>query len=74
MDKKIITDHFRRNIFEAFSHYNAWKMIAYSKSSGVVSQKMAERYVLVQSYHNAFFFNFRKSISDGIYYSCPPSI
>jgi hypothetical protein len=55
MDKKTITDHFRRNIFEAYSHYNVWKMIAYSKSSGVVNIKMAERYVKVQGYHNAFF-------------------
>lgn len=55
MENKTITDHFRRNIFEAYSHYNAWKVIAYSKSKGVVSEKMAERYVQVQNYHSAFF-------------------
>jgi hypothetical protein len=55
MDKKNITDHFRNNIFEAYSHYNVWKMIAYSKASGVVGEKMAQRYVEVQKYHNSFF-------------------
>jgi len=53
--KKEIIDYFRSNIFEAISAYNGWKMIAYSKSKGVVSSKMAERYVEIQKYHSEFF-------------------
>lgn len=55
LNKKVITDHFRGNIFEAYAHYNAWKVIAYSKSTGVVSKEMAERYVEIQKYHGQFF-------------------
>lgn len=53
--KKEIIDYFRSNIFEAISTYNGWKMIAYSKSKGVVSSEMAERYVEIQKYHPEFF-------------------
>lgn len=52
---KEIIDYFRSNIFEAISAYNGWKMIAYSKSKGVVSNEMAERYVEIQKYHSEFF-------------------
>jgi len=52
---KEITDYFRSNIFEAFSAYNGWKMIFLSKSKGVVSNEMAERYVEIQKYHPQFF-------------------
>jgi hypothetical protein len=52
---KEIIDYFRSNIFEAISAYNGWKMIAYSKSKGVVSSEMAERYVEIQKYHSDFF-------------------
>jgi hypothetical protein len=55
IDKKEITDYFRSNIFEAYSHYNVWKMIAYSKSKGVVSEEMANKYVEIQKYHNSYF-------------------
>lgn len=54
-EHKKIADYFRSNIFEAFSAYNAWKMIAFSKSNGVVSNQMAERYVEIQKYHANFF-------------------
>lgn len=52
---KEIIDYFRSNIFEAISAYNGWKIIAYSKSKGVVSNEMAERYVEIQKYHPEFF-------------------
>lgn len=55
VNKKIITDYFRSNLFEAISAYNAWKMIAYSKSKNVVSEAMALRYVEIQNYHPEFF-------------------
>jgi len=54
-DKKQITDYFRSNIFEALSLYTAWKMLSHSKSTGVVSEQMAHRYVEVQNYHSNFF-------------------
>ena len=52
---KQITDYFRSNIFEALSAYNGWKMLFLSKSKGVVSSEMAERYVEIQKYHPEFF-------------------
>lgn len=52
---KKITDYFRSNIFEAFSAYNGWKMIFLSRSKGVVSDEMAERYLEIQRYHPQFF-------------------
>ena len=52
---KEITDYFRSNIFEAFSAYNAWKMIYFSRSKNIVSSNMAERYVEIQKYHVNFF-------------------
>lgn len=55
MDKKEILDYFRNNLFEAYGAYNAWKVIAYSKYSGVVSQEQAEHYVKIQKYHPQFF-------------------
>lgn len=54
-EHKKIANYFRSNIFEAFSAYNAWKMIAFSKSNGIVSNEMAERYVEIQKYHANFF-------------------
>ena len=54
-NKKEILDYFRSNIFEAFSAYNGWKMICHSKSKGIVSQEMADRYVEIQNYHPNFF-------------------
>ncbi len=53
-DKEII-DYFRTNIFEAFSAYNAWKMISYSRSKSVVSAEMADKYTLIQNYYPSFF-------------------
>jgi hypothetical protein len=53
--KKEIIDYFRSNIYEAISAYSGWKMVAYSKSKGVVSNEMAERYVEIQNYHSEFF-------------------
>ena len=58
MDKPIeqeMIDYFRSNIHEALSSYCGWKMLSHSKSSGVVTQRMAERYVEVQKYHPQFF-------------------
>lgn len=52
---KEITDYFRANIFESLSFYSAWKMLDYSKSTGVVSKEMAVRYVEIQNYHKSFF-------------------
>ena len=54
-NKKEIIDYFRSNIFEAYSHYNVWKVIAYSKSKGVVTEVMANKYVEIQKYHNSYF-------------------
>lgn len=53
-NKKII-DYFKSNIFEAFSSYNGWKMICHSRSDGVVSKEMAEKYTEIQKYHPEFF-------------------
>jgi len=55
MDKKETTDYFRSNIFEAYGAYNGWKMIMGSKSVGIVSKEMAERYVKIQQHHHNFF-------------------
>lgn len=55
MDKKEIIDYFRNNIFEAYAAYTLWKVIAYSKSTGVVDKNMADRYVEIQNYHGEFF-------------------
>ena len=55
MNNKEITDYFRSNIFEASSAYNGWKMLFLSRSKGVVSNEMAERYVEIQKYHPQFF-------------------
>lgn len=55
MDKKEITDYFRSNIFEAYGAYLAWKMIFGSKSTGLLSKEMVERYVEIQNYHSEFF-------------------
>jgi hypothetical protein len=55
MDKKEITDYFRSNIFEAYGAYLAWKMIFASKSTGMLPEEMAKRYVEIQSYHAEFF-------------------
>jgi hypothetical protein len=60
-DHKKITDYFRENIFEAFSAYNAWKMLAYSKSNAIFPNKIAERYVEVQKYHSHFFYAAERS-------------
>jgi hypothetical protein len=53
--KKEITDYFRSNIFEALSSYNSWKMLSHSKSTAVVAEDMAHRYVEIQNYHPHFF-------------------
>lgn len=53
--KKEITDYFRSNIFEAYAAYTGWKVISGSKSVGIVSKEMAERYVEIQNYHTNFF-------------------
>ena len=54
-DNKTITDYFRSNIFEAYGAYLGWKILAASKSSQIVSQEMAERYVAIQNYCPNFF-------------------
>ena len=43
------------SLFEARSAYSLWKGIAYSRSSGVVPLKLAERYVEAQKTAPAFF-------------------
>lgn len=55
MNNKKVTDYFRSNIFEAFSVYNCWKIIFFSRSNKVVSDEMAEKYKEIQSYHPKFF-------------------
>ncbi len=53
--KKEITDYFRSNIFESILAYSAWKMILGSRSTGMISADMVERYVKIQKYHPDFF-------------------
>ncbi len=54
-NKKEITDYFRSNIFESLAAYTGWKIIKSSKSNGIVSQEMAERYVGIQEDYPNFF-------------------
>ncbi len=54
-NRKEILDYFRSNIFEALSAYNGWKMICHSRSKGILSQAMVDRYVEIQNYHPKFF-------------------
>lgn len=57
VNKKDITDYFRSNLFESLAAYTGWKIIKSSKSNGIVSQEMAERYVGIQKdYPNLFSF------------------
>ena len=58
---KEITDYFRHNIFEAISAYNGWKMLTYSKSKAIVSEKLAERYLKIQNFHTNFFISAARS-------------
>lgn len=53
--EKEITDYFRSNIFEARAAYFGWKVLSGSRSTGIVSKEMVERYVEIQSYHSTFF-------------------
>jgi len=53
--QKEITDYFRSNIFESLVAYTGWKIIKSSKSNGIVSQEMAERYVGIQKDYPNFF-------------------
>lgn len=55
VNKKEITDYFRSNIFESLAAYTGWKIIKGSKSKGIVSEEMANRYVEIQGYHHNFF-------------------
>lgn len=55
LNKKDITDYFRSNIFESLAAYTGWKIIKSSKSNGIVSQEMAERYVSIQKDYPMFF-------------------
>lgn len=55
IDKKETTDYFRSNIFESLAAYTGWKIIKSSKSNGIVSQDMAERYVGIQKDYPNFF-------------------
>lgn len=55
MNKKDITDYFRSNIFESLAAYTGWKIIKSSKSNGIVSREMAERYVEIQKDYPNFF-------------------
>ncbi|MBI3074985.1 MAG: hypothetical protein HYY92_02090 [Parcubacteria group bacterium] len=55
INKKEITDYFRSNIFESLAAYTGWKIIKSSKSNGIVSQEMAERYVGIQKDYPIFF-------------------
>ncbi len=55
VEKKEINDYFRTNIFESYTAYVGWKVIKGSKSIGIVSEEMANRYVEIQNYHNNFF-------------------
>jgi len=59
---KKVLDYFRTNIFEAFSAYNAWKIIFLSKSEAVVPKEMAEKYVEVQNYHKNFFITTERAL------------
>lgn len=61
-DKKVILDYFRSNLFEAYASYNAWKTLAFSKSSAEVGQEKAEMYVKIQNYHAQFFTVVEKSV------------
>jgi len=54
-NKKETTDYFRSNIFESLAAYTGWKIIKSSKSKGIVSQEMAERYVGIQKDYPNFF-------------------
>lgn len=57
VNKKDITDYFRSNLFESLATYTGWKIIKSSKSNGIVSQEMAERYIGIQKdYPNLFSF------------------
>jgi hypothetical protein len=56
-----VIKYFQTNIFEALSAYNAWKMIYFSKSKGVVPEDMAEKYVEIQKYHPVFFILIEKA-------------
>lgn len=53
--EKSIIKYFLGNIFEAKSHYTAWKMICHARSIGVVPKEMAERYVAIQKQAGSFF-------------------
>jgi len=55
VNKKEITVYFRSNIFESLAAYNGWKIIKSSKSNGIVSKEMAERYVGIQKDYPNFF-------------------
>jgi hypothetical protein len=55
VNKKEITDYFRSNIFESLAAYTGWKIIKSSKSNGIVSKEMAERYVGIQKDYPNFF-------------------
>ena len=54
-EKIEVLNYFRSNIFEAYAHYNAWKVIFGSKSKGIVSEELANKYLEIQKYHNGFF-------------------
>lgn len=54
-EKNEVIKYFLKNIFEAKSAYEAWKMIFAAKSHNIVNQIMAERYVKIQNYHSKFF-------------------
>ncbi len=62
MDKKVILDYFRSNLFEAFAAYNAWKTLAFSKSTELLGQEKANKYVKIQNYHAQFFTITEKSL------------
>lgn len=55
VSKKEVTDYFRSNIFESLASYTGWKTLLGSKSIGIVSREMAERYVDIQRDYPDFF-------------------
>lgn len=55
MEIKDIVKYFRSNIYISLSSYQIWKMVVYSRSSGVVSEELSKKYTEIQNYHPDFF-------------------
>lgn len=54
-EKQKIIEYFRSNIFQAKSSYIQWKMIFGARSTGIVGNKMANRYLEIQKNYPNFF-------------------